>query len=99
MRLFWPPRSFLPAGATVCRRSGVTLGQIESDTMAVEAVAGQVLRRLMELAAPEEKIDRVSVARLYPARIASQAELDDFLKRLRERLEKILAAGSTIVLE
>ena len=89
----------LPAGATVCRRSGVTLGQIESDTMAVEAVAGQVLRRLMELAAPEEKIDRVSVARLYPARIASQAELDDFLKRLRERLEKILAAGSTIVLE
>lgn len=89
----------LPAGATVCTRTGATLGQIESDTLAVEAVAGQVLRRLMELAAPEEKIERISVARFYPSRIGSEAELDDFLKSLRERLAKILAAGGTIVLE
>ena len=89
----------LPAGATVCRRTGATLGQIESDTLAVEAVAGQALRRLMELAAPEEKIERFAVARLYPARIGSEAELEDFIKSLRERLAKILAAGGTIVLE
>lgn len=89
----------LPIGATVCRRTGATLAQIESDTLAVEAVAGQVLRRLMELAAPEEKIERVSVARLFPARIGSEEELDEFIKGLRERLVKIIAAGGTIVLE
>jgi len=89
----------LPAGATVCRRTGATLAQIESDILAVEAVAGQVLRRLMELAAPEEKIERVSVARLYPARIGSDEELDEFIKTLRERLARILAAGGTILLE
>jgi hypothetical protein len=89
----------LPSGATVCRRTGATLAQIESDTLAVEALAGQALRRLMELAAPEEKIERVSVARLYPARIDSEKELDEFIKTLRERLAKILAVGNTIVLE
>jgi len=89
----------LPIGATVCRRTGATLAQIESDTLAVEAVAGQVLRRLMELAAPEEKIERVSVARLFPARIGNEEELDEFIKGLRERLVKIIAAGGTIVLE
>jgi len=89
----------LPAGATVCRRTGATLAQIESDILAVEAVAGLALRRLMELAAPEEKIERVSVARLYPSRIGSEEDLDEFIKTLRERLAKILAAGSTIALE
>jgi hypothetical protein len=89
----------LPAGATVCRRTGATLAQIESDALAVEAVAGQVLRRLMELTAPEEKIERVSVARLYPSRISGPDELDEFIKALRERLAKILAAGGTIFLE
>jgi hypothetical protein len=89
----------LPAGATVCRRTGATLAQIESDILAVEAVAGQVLRHLMKITAPEEKIERVSVARLYPARIASNEELDEFLGTLRERLAKIIAAGGTIVLE
>ena len=86
-------------GATVCQRTGATLAQIESDTLAVEAVAGQALRRLIELAAPEEKIERVPVAQLYPARIGSNAELEDFLSLLRERLAKILAAGGTIMLE
>ena len=89
----------LPAGATVCRRTGATLALIESDTLAVEAMAGQALRRLMELAVPEEKIERVSVARLYPARITKEEELDDFIQGLRERLAKILASGGTIVLE
>jgi hypothetical protein len=89
----------LPSGATVCRRTGATLAQIESDTLAVEALAGQALRRLMELASPEEKIERVSVARLYPARIGNKKELDDFIETLRERLDKILAVGNKIVLE
>ena len=89
----------MSAWPTVCRRTGVSLGQIESDTLAVEAVAGQALRRLMELASPGEKIERVSVGRLYPARIGSEAELEEFIARLRERLAKILASGGTIVLE
>ncbi|AAR35484.1 BREX system P-loop protein BrxC [Geobacter sulfurreducens] len=89
----------LPHGATVCQRTGATLAQLESDLAAVEAVGRDVLRRILELAAPEEKIERVAVARLYPGRITSKDELEDFITNLRERLSKVLAQGGTIILE
>jgi hypothetical protein len=89
----------LPEGATVCRRTGATLAQLESDTLAVEAIAAQVLRQLLELAAPEEKVEHVHVSKLYPARITSEQELKEFLEALHDRLTKVLASGSTIILE
>jgi len=89
----------LQPGATVCSRTGASLAQLESESEAVDAIAGQVLRRVMELAAPKEKIERVAVAKLYPARIATREELQDFLSALKERLEKILAQGGSIILE
>ena len=90
----------LPAGATTCRRTNATLGQLESDVEAVEAIARQVVRRVMELAAPpEEKIERVPVARLFPKRITTQEELDLFMVTLREHLAKALAEGSSILFE
>ena len=70
------PELDLPAGATTCRRTGAALAQLESDLEAVEAIARQVVRRVMELAAPpEEKIERVAIARLYPGRIASTGRI------------------------
>ncbi len=94
------PELDLPADATTCRRTGASLGQLQSDIDAVEAIAKQVLRNVMKLAAPpEEKPERVAVARLYPGRITNTEELDAFVTSLRERLEKALAQGSTIILE
>ncbi|MEI7819506.1 MAG: BREX system P-loop protein BrxC [Verrucomicrobiota bacterium] len=94
------PELDLPSGATTCRRTGAALAQLESDLVAVESIARQVVRRVMELAAPpEEKVERVAIARLYPGRIASPEELEAFMESLRERLTKALAQGSTIVLE
>jgi len=93
------PEMDLPAGATTCRRTGATLGQIESDLEAVEAIAKQVLRRVVDLAAPEEKVERVAVAKLYPGRLANDEDLNAFIESLRERLAKAIAQGSTIVFE
>lgn len=94
------PELDLPAGASTCRRTGASLGQLQSDIEAVEAIARQVLRKVMELAAPpEEKPERIAVARLYPGRITNQKELDAFVDSLKERLEKALAQGATIILE
>jgi hypothetical protein len=89
----------LPAGATVCRRTGATVAQLESDLAAVEAVSRSVLSRVFAEAAPEEKIERVSVARLYPSRITTSEEMEEVLKDLRDRIEKILAQGGSVVLE
>jgi hypothetical protein len=90
----------LPMGASSCRLSAASLGQLISDSAAVEAISRQVLRSVMALAAPpEEKPERVAIARLYPGRITTTEELDAFVISLRERLEKALAQGSTIILE
>jgi hypothetical protein len=89
----------LPAGATVCRKTGATLAQLESDLDAVEFIARGVMKRILELIAPEEKIERVSIGRLYPGRIQTPAELEQFIKSLNERLSKILAQGGTVILE
>lgn len=94
------PELDLPTGATACRRTGATLGQIESDLDAVEAIAKQVLRRVMEATGPEkENVEHVSIARLFPGRIATAEELDVFIESLRERLAKTLAKGATIIFE
>jgi len=94
------PELDLPPRATTCRRTGASLGQLESDLDAVEAVTRQVLRKVMELSAPpEEKLERLAMAKLYPNRITNEAELDAFLESLRQRLSKSLAQGSTILFE
>lgn len=94
------PALDLPPGGTVCRRTGASLGQLQSDNEAVETVAKQVLRRIMELAAPpEEKPERIAVARLYPGRITNTEELEAFVSALRERLQRAIAHGQTVILE
>jgi len=89
----------LPPGATLCRRTGATIGQLESDIEAVEVIAKQVLRRVMDIAAPEEKVERLAVAKLYPGRLSNEGDLDAFLSSLRERLEKAISQGSSVVFE
>lgn len=94
------PELDLPSATTVCRRTGASLGQIVSDIEAVEAIARQVLRVVIDLASPpEEKLERVDVAKLFPRRIATEEELDVFIKALRERLSKTIAKGATIVFD
>ena len=70
----------LPFGDTVCVRTRATLVQLESEIEAVGSLAGQALRRLMELAAPKEQIERVPVAKLFPTRITTEKDLDEFLE-------------------
>jgi hypothetical protein len=89
----------LPDGATVCRKTGATLAQLESETEAAESVAARVLRKIVETVSPKERLEMVSVSRLCTRPIATKEELDEFLETLRERLEKILAQGGTIRLE
>jgi hypothetical protein len=89
----------LPFGDTVCVRTRATLVQLESEIEAVGALAGQAVRRLMELAAPKEQIERFPVAKLFPSRITTDKDLDEFLEALKKKLEKILSQGSSILLE
>src|SRR5207248_5391341 len=93
------PTMDLPPSSAVCRRTGATVAQLESDLVAVEAITRSVLSRVYEEAAPEEKIERMSMARLYPSRITSPEEMEQVIKDLRDRISKILAQGGSVILD
>ncbi|HPU93803.1 MAG TPA: BREX system P-loop protein BrxC [Candidatus Saccharicenans sp.] len=89
----------LPFGATVCRRAGASLSQIETEIDSVSAIVSQVMKRLIQLAAPKGGVEIVPVSRLFPSQIATEEELREFLAALEERLKKIIARGDTVILE
>ena len=87
------------SGDSVCRQTRATLAQLESDIQAIDAVKKQVVAKLMELSVPDEKIERIVVSKVFSGRIASEQELQNFLKVLQERMEKSLAQGNSIIIE
>jgi hypothetical protein len=89
----------LSPGATVCRNTRATISQMESDIAAVEGLTREVVRRLQQFLEPEEKIERFRVAQHLSGKISNKDELEEALKTLREKLEKILAQGCKIILE
>src|SRR5437879_1919499 len=74
----------LPDGAAVCRNCHATVGQMESDLAAVEAVRTQVVQRLQELLAPDERIERVRVSSLIRGTLKTAEDVDSAIERLKE---------------
>lgn len=89
----------LPEAATVCRACQATLNQMESDLAALGALKSQVVARLQELTAPEEKIERVRLSDFFDASLDSEAAIEEAVAQLKEYLLKLLAEGVRIVLE
>ncbi len=89
----------LPRGAAVCRNCAATLAQMESDLAAAAGLRAQTIERLRALAVPEQKVERVRVAEFIPPNLSSEAEIDEALSRLRQRLVELLSQGVRIVLE
>jgi hypothetical protein len=60
-----------------------------------------VLVRVQELTAPEEKVERVRVSKVVGVgkTLGSEEEVEDALEQLRDHLVKMLASGAKIVLE
>ena len=89
----------LPHGALVCQRCNATLTQMESDLAAATVLRVQVVNRVHELAAPEVKVERVKVSQFLSTGLSSEAEIDEALAKLRERLLELLRQGVRIMLE
>jgi hypothetical protein len=89
----------LPAGATACRTCSATLAQMESDLAALPGLKSQVLARIHELTAPQEKIERVQVAEFFGGSLDTEAAVEEAVERLREHLLKLVAEKVKIILE
>lgn len=95
-------RSGLPEGETVCPDCQATIGQMETDLVALYSLKTDVLARLRELAAPDERdhIEHVRLAAYFDVGVLDSEEaVQAATERLREDLLKILAEGKKIVLE
>ncbi|MFQ5342663.1 MAG: BREX system P-loop protein BrxC [Anaerolineae bacterium] len=91
----------LSDGALVCGNCRASLAEMASDVAAVGSLRSGVLLRVQELAAPEERIERVRVADVAGAgeTLSTPQEVDDLLDRLRDHLVKLIASGVKVVLE
>jgi hypothetical protein len=95
-------RPGLPDGETVCPDCRATIGQMETDLVALYRIKSDVLARLLELATPDEQdhIEHVRLAAYFDGGVLDSEEaVQAATERLREDLLKILAEGKKIVLE
>lgn len=85
----------------VCGVCGASLAEMASDLAAMDSLRSDVLLRVQELTAPEEKIERVRVSDVAGVgqTLSSSEEVEDLLERLRDHLLKLIAAGVKVVLE
>ena len=91
----------LPEGALVCAVCSASLTEMASDLAAVTGLRSNVLLRVQQLTAPEEKIERVRVSDVTGAgqALGTPEEVEELLEQLRDHLLKLIAAGVKVVLE
>jgi len=91
----------LPEGALACGVCGASLAEMASDLAAVNGLRSDVLLRVQELTAPEEKIERVRVSDVAGVgqTLSTPEEVEELLEQLRDHLLKLIASGVRVVLE
>ncbi|MEJ5330219.1 MAG: BREX system P-loop protein BrxC [Desulfobaccales bacterium] len=88
-----------PEGAETCGACGATISQMETDISVVEAIKDGVVKRVLELFAPEEKIERVRVSTLFSGKLETLNDVNTVIEQLRDYLEKLVSQGVKVLLE
>jgi hypothetical protein len=90
----------LPPGCLVCRHCRATIGQMDSETLAIERMKAEALTQLQILSSPPQTpVKRVRVVEFLGGSLDSEAAIDEAVNRLREHLLKLVQEGVKIVLE
>lgn len=89
----------LEESEAVCKSCKATIAQMETDILAVDVIRDQVIRRILEKAAPEEKTERVRVSTLFTGKLETADDVEMAIAQLREHLLKLVASGVKVILE
>lgn len=73
--------------------------QVETDIAAAEALRDQAMKKIQEMAAPGEKIERVKVSTLLTGKLETPEDVEMAVNQIREHLLKLLSSGIKIILE
>jgi len=91
--------SLLSASELHCRFCNASLGQLDSDLAALGGLKAQVIARIQQMIAPQEKIERVKLADFFTEALDSRESVHSAVERLHEYLLKLLDEGVKIILE
>jgi len=89
----------LSGSALRCRSCNATLGQIDSDLAALGGLKAQVITRIQQMIAPEEKVQQVKLSDFFTETLDSKEAVHSAVERLHEYLLKLLDEGVKIILE
>lgn len=90
----------LPPGELQCLKCKATLGELNSDIVALGGLfANAVLQVQKATTPPEQKIERVRVSTFFATSIDSEEQVKESVTRLQDHLLKLLDEGVKIVLE
>jgi len=82
-----------------CRFCNASLGQLNSDLAALGGLKAQVIARIQQMIAPQEKIERVKLSDFFTEALDSRESVRSAVERLHEELLKLLDEGVKIILE
>ncbi len=89
----------LPDEAIVCGVCRATIDQMETDIAAAEAFRDHAIKKIQEMAAPGDKIERVRVSTIFTGKLETEQDIDAALSKLKNHLLKLLSSGIKIILE
>lgn len=91
----------LPENGLACGVCGASLAEMGSDLAAVGGLRSDVLLRVQELTAPEERVERVRISDVVGVgqTLSTPEEVEGLLEQLRDHLLKLIASGVKVVLE
>jgi hypothetical protein len=89
----------LPDEAVVCSFCRATVDQMETDIAATDAFRDQAIKKIQEMAAPGDKIERVRVSTIFTGKLETEEDIDAALTKLKDHLLKLLSSGIKIILE
>lgn len=91
----------IASGQLVCSLCNASLPQMESDLAAAGTLRNDAMRRIQQFLEPEEKIEHIRIADVISQSqaMASAADVEELIDRLREHLLKLIEAGTKVILE
>jgi len=91
----------LPEGDLACTVCRASPAEMASDLAAVDGLRSDVLLRVQELTAPDDKVERVRISDVAGVgqTLSTPEDVEELLEQLRDHLLKLIASGIKIALE
>jgi hypothetical protein len=93
------PESLLDESSLYCGNCQASIDLMEADLDAADGRLRNALNRLMDLTAPQERMERIRLADYFQGTIETEDQIRDVLEKLEEQLIQMIRDGVRIIIE